>query len=215
MRNSPSTSTGLPRPTQYGHNIQAPPKPYGYDVYPPPGGRISGQNTYQHNRYPGPNDNQNFSLSRSSPPVGSPSLDQLNQTLLALSAQNQTAINNLIKMQTNQKEAFMTMAEAVEKITYDLDFTSIPVFDSKNKLKFHEWFRRIQYTCTYSNRNLYKELLRRSAGTVITILLKMNPVRRAYKIKKKLQEHFGERLTQLHASRELTKAQMRSDEMII
>ena len=50
MRNSPSTSTGLPRPTLYSHNLQAPPKPYGYDMYPPPGGRTSGQNhipTYQ------------------------------------------------------------------------------------------------------------------------------------------------------------------------
>ena len=55
MRNSPSTSTGLPRPTPY--NLQVPPKPYGYNVYPPPGGRTSGQNAYQHTRYPGPNEN--------------------------------------------------------------------------------------------------------------------------------------------------------------
>ena len=87
------------------------------------------------------------------------------------------------------------MAEAEEKRTYDLDFVSIPVFNGKNKAKFHEWFRRIQYTCAYSNRNLYKELLRRSAGTVMTILLKIDPTTRADKIKKKLQEHFGERPT--------------------
>ena len=107
------------------------------------------------------------------------------------------------------------MAEAEEKRAYDLDFTSIPVFNGKNKAKFHEWFKRIQYICAYSNRNLYKELLRRNAGTVMTILLKIDPTTRADKIKKKLQEHFGERPTQLHAPRELTKAQMRSDETII
>ena len=89
------------------------------------------------------------------------------------------------------------------------------MFNGKNKVKFHEWFRRLQYTCAYSSRNLHKELLRRSAGTVTTVLLKMNPATRANKIKKKLQEHFGERPTQFHASRELTKAQMRSDETII
>ena len=73
------------------------------------------------------------------------------------------AINQLIETQTSQKEAFTTMAEAKEKRAYDLDFTSIPVFNGKNKAKFHEWFRRIQYTCAYSNQNLHKELLRRSA----------------------------------------------------
>ena len=112
-------------------------------------------------------------------------MDQLNQTLLALSVQNQTAINQLIATPTSQKEAFTTMVEAEEKRAYDLDFASIPAFDVKNKAKFHEWFRRIQYTCAYSNRNLYKELLRRSAGTVMTILLKINPATRADKIKKK------------------------------
>ena len=213
--NSPSMSTGLPKPTLYNHNLQAPPKPYGYDVYPPPGGRTPGQNTYQHTRYPGLNENQNFGPSRSSTPVGSPSLDQLNQTLPALSAQNQTAINQLIKTQTSQKEAFITMAEAEEKRAYDLDFTSVLIFDGKNKAKFYEWFRRVQYTCAYSNQNLHKELLRRSAGTVTTMLLKMNAATRADKIKKKLQEHFGQIPTQLHACRELTKAQMKPDETII
>ena len=32
LRNSPSTSTGLPRPTPYNQNLQAPPKPYSYDT---------------------------------------------------------------------------------------------------------------------------------------------------------------------------------------
>ena len=49
----------------------------------------------------------------------------------------------------------------------------------------------------------------------MTVLLKIDPTTRANKMKKKLQEHFRERPTQLHASRELTKAQMRSDETII
>ena len=49
----------------------------------------------------------------------------------------------------------------------------------------------------------------------MTILLKMNSAARADKIKKNLQEHFGERPTQCHTSRELTKVQMRSDKMII
>ena len=51
------------------------------------------------------------------------------------------------------------MVEAEEKRAYDLDFTSIPVINGKNKSKFHEWFKRIQYMCIYSNRNLHKELL--------------------------------------------------------
>ena len=49
----------------------------------------------------------------------------------------------------------------------------------------------------------------------MAVLLKIDPTTRANKIKIKLQEHFIERPTQLHASRELTKAQMRSDETII
>ena len=43
----------------------------------------------------------------------------------------------------------------------------------------------------------------------------MNAATRVDKIKKKLQEHFGETPTQLHISRELTKAQMKPDETII
>ena len=56
LRSSPPTSTGLPRPNPY-QSPKAQPKPYGYDVYPPPGGRTSGQSSYQHTRYPAPNEN--------------------------------------------------------------------------------------------------------------------------------------------------------------
>ena len=93
------------------------------------------------------------------------------------------------------------MAAAEEKRGYNLDFDSIPVFNGKYKTKFHEWFRHIQYTCAYSNRNLCKELLHRSARAVTTVLLKMDPATRAEKIKKTLQEYFGKRPTQLHMSR--------------
>ena len=75
--------------------------------------------------------------------------------------------------------------------------------------------RRVQYTCAYSNQNLHKELLQRNTGTVTNVLLKVNYAIRADKIKKKLQEHFRKRPTQLHTSRELTKAQMRSNETIV
>ena len=115
----------------------------------------------------------------------------------------------------SQKEAFTTMAEAEEKRGYDLDFASIPIFDGRDKTKFHEWFRHTQYTCAYSNRNLCQELLCRSAGAVTTVLLKLDKNMKEEKIKKILQEYFGERPTQLHASRELTKAQMRPEESIL
>ena len=56
------------------------------------------------------------------------------------SMQNQTIINQLIKTQISQKEAFTTMAAAEEKRGYNLHFASIPVFNGKDKTKFHEWF---------------------------------------------------------------------------
>ena len=56
-----------------------------------------------------------FGPSRSSMLVGSPNLEQLSQILLSLSMQNQTAINQLVKTQISQKEAFTMMAAAEEK----------------------------------------------------------------------------------------------------
>ena len=50
---------------------------------------------------------------------------------------------------------------------------------------------------------------------VTTTLLKINAATRADKFRKKLQEHFGERPTQLDTSKELTKAQMQPEETII
>ena len=43
----------------------------------------------------------------------------------------------------------------------------------------------------------------------------MNAATRADKIKNKLHKHFRERPTQLHTSRELSKAQMKPDKTII
>ena len=103
LRSSPSSSTGLPRPKPY-QSPRTPPKPYVYDIYPPTGGRTSGQSTYQHTRYPGLIENCNFGPSKSSTPVRSPNLDQLNQTVLALSTQNQTTINKLIKHRLVKKK---------------------------------------------------------------------------------------------------------------
>ena len=68
------------------------------------------------------------------------------------------------------------MATAEEKRGYDLDFSSIQVFNGKGKSK---WFRCIQHTCAYSSRSLHKELLHRSAGAVSTVLLKMEPATKA------------------------------------
>ena len=129
--------------------------------------------------------------------------------------QHQTAINQLVKTQMSQKDASTMMAEAAGKRGYDLDFTSIPIFDGRNKVQFHEQYRCTEYTCPYSKRNLRQELLCRSAGAVTTVLLKMDKNLRHEKIKKILQEHFRERPTQLHASRELTQAQMRPDESVL
>ena len=81
-------------------------------------------------------------------------LEQLNQTIITLSTQNQTAINQLIETQMSQKEAFTTMAEAAEERGYNLDFTSIPIFDGENKAQFHEWYRHTEYTRTYSKETL-------------------------------------------------------------
>ena len=41
LRSSPSTSSGLPRPTSCNHSPRPPPRPYGFKVYPPPGGRTT------------------------------------------------------------------------------------------------------------------------------------------------------------------------------
>ena len=100
------------------------------------------------------------------------------------------------------------MTAAGKKRGYNLDIVSILVFNGKDKTRFHEWFRQLQHTSVYRNRNPCKELLHKSAGAVTTVLLKMDPTARTKKIKKTLQEYFGKRATQLHASRELTKAQM-------
>ena len=83
-----------------------------------------------------------------------------------------------------QKEIFTMIAKAAEKRGYDLDFTSIPIFDERNKTQFHKWYRHTEYTCTYSKRNLRQELLHRSVGAVTTILLKMDKNLRQDKIKK-------------------------------
>ena len=115
LRRSLSNSSGLCRPTPYNQSLKPIPKPYGFDTYPPPGGRATGQENYHYTSYPELNANQNFGPSRSNTPVGSPHLDQLKQTLLVLSVQNQMAINQLIETQTSQKEAFTIMVEAEEK----------------------------------------------------------------------------------------------------
>ena len=88
LRNSPST-TGLPKPQRYNLILQPNiPRPYGFDTYPP----------LESNRPNGfrsrwPNENQIFSPSGWSTSVGSPKLEQFNQTLLAHSTQNQMAKN--------------------------------------------------------------------------------------------------------------------------
>ena len=94
-------------------------------------------------------------------------------------------------MQMSQKEAFTSMAEAAEKRGFDIDFASIPIFNGKNKSYFHKWYTRLEYTCTYSKRDLRHKLLCRSSGAVTTILHKVDKNLRSNKMKI-LQEHFGE-----------------------
>ena len=150
LRNSPSMPTGLPRPYRYNLTPRGMqliiPRPYGFDIYPQPGnGKPNGPTGF--NRPTEPNEYWNFGPNGSSTPFRSPNLEELKQTLLALTTQSKTAINQLVKTQMSQNEAFTTVAEAEEKRGYDLDFASIPIFNGKDKMKFQEWFRHTQYTC--------------------------------------------------------------------
>ena len=77
LRNSPSTSSVASRFPRQNFTPQSSqptiPKPYDFDIYPPPGtNRPTGFNNY---RSRGPNEDQNFGPARSSTLFGSPNLE--------------------------------------------------------------------------------------------------------------------------------------------
>ena len=118
-----------------------------------------------------------FHPSRSSTPVGSPCLDQLNQTAHQNTDQPEGSIHHNGGGWRKRNLQF----EFHINSKYSMERTKQNFMSGSEEYSIHVHIVIETYT---------RNSLRRSTGMVTTVLLKMDAATRAEKIKKKLQEHF-------------------------
>ena len=100
------------------------------------------------------------------------------QSILQLArAQDQT--NRHLQQHLQQEQIYMQahtgalqqLATSTYQCNYDHIFTSIPIYDGRDREGFFPWLEQLEAACFYSGRNIKTEALGRSAGPVQNVIM--------------------------------------------
>ena len=76
--------------------------------------------------------------------------------------------------QQSQMDAYSEMTHSNQAREDDALFTGIEVYDGEDPSRFEGWLDAVEQACNMTDRNLHKELMKKSTGAIREMLLMMN-----------------------------------------
>ena len=104
--------------------------------------------------------------------------------------------------QRSQQEAFHKLTRASKDKVNDAMFTSIKVFDGRNRQAFEDWIDEIDQACRVSDQDFRTEIFKKSTGAVQQVVLSCNELTDD-ELVKKLMSCFSHAPTMNEAREEL------------
>ena len=153
--------------------------------------------------------NEGYNRRYSSPMFPSPAFnntmasDAVGRSIIQLAENQSRSLDFILVGQQSQMDAYREMTHSNQAREDDALFAGIDVYDGEDPSKFEGWLDAVEQACNMTDRNLCKELMKKSSGAIRETLSMMNIAWTDDDIISKLRQDFSLMSTMNRARKEL------------
>ena len=129
--------------------------------------------------------------------------DAVGRSIIQLAENQSHSLDFILVGQQSQMDAYREMTHSNQAREDDTLFAGINVYNGEDPSKFEGWLDAIEQACNMTNRNLRKELMKKSSGAIRETLSMMNAAWTNDDIISKLRQDFSSMSTMNRAREEL------------
>ena len=129
--------------------------------------------------------------------------DAVGRSIIQLAENQSHSLDFILVGQQSQMDAYREMTHSNQAREDDALFAGIEVYDGEDPSRFEGWLDAVEQACNMTDRNLHKELMKKSTGAIRETLLMMNAAWTDDDIISKLRQDFSLMSTMNRAREEL------------
>ena len=129
--------------------------------------------------------------------------DAVGRSIIQLADNQSCSLDFILVGQQSQMDAYREMTQSNQAREDDALFAGIDVYDGEDPSKFEGWLDAVEQACNMTDRNLHKELMKKSSGAIRETLLMMNTAWTDDDIISKIRQDFSSMSTMNRAREEL------------
>ena len=129
--------------------------------------------------------------------------DAVGRSIIQLAENQSCSLDFILAGQQSQMDVYREMTHSNQAREDDALFTGIDVYDGEDPSKFEGWLDTIEQACNMTDRNLCKELMKKSAGAIRETLSMMSAAWTDDDVISKLRQDFSLMSTMNRAREEL------------
>ena len=129
--------------------------------------------------------------------------DAVGRSIIQLAENQSHSLDFILVGQQSQMDAYREMTQSNQAREDNALFAGIDVYDGEDPSKFEGWLDAVEQACNMTDRNLRKELMKKSSGAIRETLSMMNAAWTDDDIISKLRQDFSSMSTMNRAREEL------------
>ena len=129
--------------------------------------------------------------------------DTVGRSIIQLAENQSHSLDFILVGQQSQMDAYREMTHSNQAREDDALFAGIEVYDSEDPSRFESWLDAVEQACNMTNRNLRKELMKKSTRAIRETLSMMNAAWTNNNIISKLRQDFSSMSTMNRAREEI------------
>ena len=129
--------------------------------------------------------------------------DTLGRSIIQLAENQSCSLDFILVGQQSQMDAYREMTCSNQVREDDALFAGIEVYDGEDPSRFESWLDAVEQACNMTDRNLQKELMKKSTGAIRETLSMMNAAWTDDDVISKLRQDFSLMSTMNRARQEL------------
>ena len=129
--------------------------------------------------------------------------DTVGRSIIQLVENQSHSLDFILAGQQSQMDAYKEMTHSNQAREDDALFAGIQVYDGEDPSHFEGWLDAVEQVCNMMDRNLRKELMKKSTGAIRETLSMMNPYWTDDNVISKLRQDFSSMSTMNRAREEL------------
>ena len=130
--------------------------------------------------------------------------DAVGRSIIQLAENQSLSLDFILAGQQSQMDAYREMTHSNQAREDDALFAGIDIYNGEDPSRFEGWLDAVKQACNMTDRNLHKELMKKSTGAIRETLLMMNTAWTDDDIISKLRQDFS-LMSTMNRAREKSK----------